>query len=50
MPNPVVGNSERLAGKSKKREGSWKPKSEPPPNRTVEIAIFGFEVSRDVMY
>ena len=34
MPNPVAVDSERVAGKSKKREGSWKPNTEPPPNRT----------------
>jgi hypothetical protein len=33
MPNPVVGDSERDAGKSKKRNGLWKPNTEPPPNR-----------------
>ena len=33
MPNPMVGDSERAEGKSKKREGLWKPKSELPPNR-----------------
>jgi len=31
----------RGVGKSKKRERLWKPKSEPVPNRTAEIAIFG---------
>jgi hypothetical protein len=49
MPNPVAGISERGADKSKKREGSWKPNNEPAPNRISEIAIGGFEVSRDVM-
>jgi hypothetical protein len=32
IPNPVVGDSERAAGKSKKLEGLWKPNTEPPPN------------------
>jgi hypothetical protein len=38
MPNPVAGDSERAAGKSKKQNGFLKPKSEPPPNRISEIA------------
>ena len=38
MPNPVVGNSERAGGKSKKRESFRKPNTEPPPNRISEIA------------
>ena len=33
MPNTVVGNSERAAGKPKKHNGLSKPKSEPPQNR-----------------
>ena len=33
------GDSERDAGKSKKREGLWEPKSEPVPNRTSEIDV-----------
>ena len=39
IPNMDVGNSERDAGKSKKREGLWKPNTELPPNRIYEIAI-----------
>ena len=41
MPNPVVGDSERDAGKSKKRNGLWKPKAERAPNRTSEIEFCG---------
>jgi len=37
-PNPVVGNSERAACKSKKGEGLWKPRSERPPSRASETA------------
>jgi hypothetical protein len=33
---PVAVYSERAAGKPKKREGLWKPKSEPTPNRISE--------------
>ena len=33
IPNPVAGDSERAEGKSKKRQGFRKPKSESPPNR-----------------
>jgi hypothetical protein len=33
MPKPLAVDSERDAGKSKKREGLWKPKSELPPKR-----------------
>jgi hypothetical protein len=44
MPNPVMGNSERAAVESKKREGSWKPKSELTPNR-----IFLILDARDVL-
>ena len=33
ITNPVVGHSERLAGKSKKGEGLWEPNTEPPPSR-----------------
>jgi hypothetical protein len=33
IPNPVAGDSERGAGKPKKRNGLRKPKSELPPNR-----------------
>jgi hypothetical protein len=36
MPNRVVGDYERDDGKPKKREGLWKLKSEPVPNRTSE--------------
>ena len=46
MPNPVAVHSERAAGKPKKREGLWKPKSEPVPNRTSEPAIGGASISR----
>jgi hypothetical protein len=35
MPNSVVGDSERVAGKSKKRERFLKPNTEPPPNRNL---------------
>ena len=35
IPNPVVGHSERIAGKSKKGEGLWEPNSERLPNRTA---------------
>jgi hypothetical protein len=38
IPNPVVGDSERAAGKSKMRKGLLKPNTEPPPNRTYETA------------
>ena len=38
MTNPVAVDSELDAGKLKKREGFWEPKSEPPPNRISEIA------------
>jgi len=34
MSNPVADDSERAEGKSKKREGLWKPNSERLPNRT----------------
>jgi len=33
IPSPVVGHSERDAGKLKKRYGLWKPNTEPPLNR-----------------
>jgi len=39
IPNPVVGHSERVAGKSKKRNGLWKPNTELPPNRTCGAAM-----------
>jgi len=45
ITNPVVGHSERLAGKSKKRDGLWKPNTEPPPSRTYETEIFGSAMS-----
>jgi len=32
MPNPVADDFERAEGKSKKREGLWKPNSERLPN------------------
>jgi len=32
VPNPVAGDSERLAGKPKKGKGFRKPNTEPPPN------------------
>ena len=32
VPNPVAGDSERVAGKSKKGKGFRKPNTEPPPN------------------
>jgi hypothetical protein len=32
MPNPVAGDSERVAYKSKKGKGFRKPNTEPPPN------------------
>jgi len=35
----VVGNTEQIVGKSKKREGLWKPKSEPVPNRTPVLHV-----------
>jgi hypothetical protein len=41
MSNRVVGDSERDDGKPKKREGLWKLKSEPVPNRTSESASSG---------
>ena len=45
IPNPILGYSERAAGKSKKREGFSKPNTEPPPNRISESAFSGFEMS-----
>jgi hypothetical protein len=33
MPNPVAGDSERVAGKPKKGKDFRKPNTEPPPNR-----------------
>ena len=45
MPNPVAVDSERAEGKSKKREGLWKPKSELPPNRIAEISTGDFAES-----
>ena len=38
IPNPVAEDSERTAGKSKKREGLWEPNTERPPNRIHENA------------
>jgi len=37
MLNPAAGDSERAAGKSKKREGFRKPNTECLPNRNSEI-------------
>jgi hypothetical protein len=45
LPNPVAGDSERDARKSKKRESLLKPKSELPPNRISESAFSGFAMS-----
>jgi hypothetical protein len=45
MPNPVAGDSGLDAGKSKKRDGFMKPKSEPAPNRTCETEIGGASMS-----
>jgi hypothetical protein len=45
IPNPVPGDSERAAGKLKKREGLWKPKSELSPNRATESEIFDSVIS-----
>jgi hypothetical protein len=45
IPNLLVGDSERAAGKSKKREGLWKPKSKPTPNRPTESDIFDSVIS-----
>ena len=41
IPNLIMGNSEWVAGKSKKRDGFSKPKSELLPSRISESAIFG---------
>jgi hypothetical protein len=41
MPNRMVGDSVRDAGKPKQGEGLWKPKSEPVWNRVSEPAISG---------
>ena len=43
MPNPVVSDSERAEGKSKKGEGLWEPNSERLPSRDChdrEFLIF----------
>jgi hypothetical protein len=45
MPSCLCRDSEQVAGKSKKRDGFLKPKSEPLPKRTSESAIFGSSVS-----
>ena len=45
IPNLVVGDSERVAGKSKKRKGFRKPNTERPPNRTAESANFDSVIS-----
>ena len=39
IPNLIMGNSEWVAGKSKKWDAFLKPKSEPVPNRISETAI-----------
>ena len=44
IPNTVVGDSERDAVESKKREGFRKPKSERPPNRISETAVGGASI------
>jgi hypothetical protein len=44
MPNPVVGDSERAAGKLKKREGLWKPNTELSPNRNSGSANGDFSI------
>ena len=36
VPNPVAGDSDRVACKSKKGKGFRKPNTEPPPNRISE--------------
>ena len=40
-----MGDAERVAGKSKKREGFRKPNTERPPNRIYETAIGGASMS-----
>ncbi|HBE91443.1 MAG TPA: hypothetical protein DDW55_02575 [Gammaproteobacteria bacterium] len=45
IPNPVVGDSERDAGKPKKEEGFQKPKSELPPNRIDDPEIEDFGIA-----
>ena len=45
IPNPVAEDSERTAGKSKKREGFRKPNSELPPSRNSGTAIGGAAMS-----
>ena len=39
VPNPVAGDSERVACKSKKGKGFRKPNTEPPPNDGFRGAI-----------
>ena len=45
MPNPVAVDSERDAGKSKKQEGLWEPKSERLPNRNSNRRFIDVRVS-----
>jgi len=39
VPNPVAGDSERVACKSKKGKGFWKPNTELLPNRNSELQV-----------
>jgi hypothetical protein len=45
MPNPVAVDYERAEGKSKKRQGFRKPKSELPPNRIADPEIKDFGIA-----